>query len=177
MAEFSVADADLTRRHRAFTELYSNHHSWLHGWLRKKLGCSQRAADLAQDAFVRVLTLSEPQDIKEPRAFLVTMAGRLLIDGTRRRQVEQAYLEDVAGQAFEAGMPNPEAIHVAREALDKIAVILDHLPARSREAFMLSRLEGLTYSEIAPQLNVSASTVKNDVAAALSTVHGSERPS
>ncbi|MHC8287431.1 sigma-70 family RNA polymerase sigma factor [Pseudomonas sp. XS1P51] len=167
MREFSVADDDLARRQQTFTELYGEHHSWLHGWLRKKLGCSQRAADLAHDAFIRVLTLTEPHTIKEPRAFLATMAGRLLIDSARHRRIEHAYLEALAIQASDAGMPNPEAIHVALEALEKIAVMLAGLPAKSREAFLLSRLDGLTYSEIAIELKVSASTVKNYVASAL----------
>ena len=33
--------------------LYQDHHSWLTGWLRRKLGCPQNAADLAQDTFIR----------------------------------------------------------------------------------------------------------------------------
>ena len=179
MREFSVADDDLARRQQTFTELYSDHHSWLHGWLRKKLGCSQRAADLAHDAFIRVLTLTEPHTIKEPRAFLATMAGRLLIDSARRRRIEHAYLEALAIQARDAGMPNPEAIHVALEALEKIAVMLAGLPVKSREAFLLSRLDGLTYSEIAIELKVSASTVKNYVASALvhcyNTLYGADQ--
>ncbi|EJM87710.1 MULTISPECIES: sigma-70 family RNA polymerase sigma factor [unclassified Pseudomonas] len=181
MRDFSVVDDDVARRQRTFTDLYSDHHSWLHGWLRKKLGCSQRAADLAHDAFIRVLTLAEPHTIKEPRAFLATMAGRLLIDGARRRRIEQAYLEALAIQAHDAGMPDPEAIHVALEALEKIAVMLAGLPDKNREAFLLSRLDGLTYSEIAIELKVSASTVKNYVAGALvhcyNTLYGAEQPS
>ncbi|WP_312155700.1 sigma factor, partial [Pseudomonas sp.] len=35
--------------------LYGTHRGWLHGWLRRSLGCSQQAADLAQDTFVRLL--------------------------------------------------------------------------------------------------------------------------
>ncbi|MGE8189664.1 sigma-70 family RNA polymerase sigma factor [Pseudomonas sp. NPDC086278] len=178
MHEFSVAGDDLHRRQQTLTALYSDHHSWLHGWLRKKLGCSQRAADLAHDAFIRVLTLAEPHNIKEPRAFLATMAGRLLIDGARRRRIEAAYLEALAISAHDAGMPDPEAIHVALQALERIAEMLAGLPAKSREAFLLSRLDGLTYSEIAIRQNVHASTVKNHIASVLvhcyKTLHGSE---
>ncbi|WP_460141372.1 sigma-70 family RNA polymerase sigma factor [Pseudomonas sp. S2_E01] len=180
MPDVSVAEDDFSRRQRTFTDLYSAHHCWLHGWLRKKLGCSQRAADLAHDAFIRVLSLAEPHTIKEPRAFLATTAGRLLIDGARRRRIEQAYLEALAIQAQEAGMPDPEAVHVALEALEKIAVMLAGLPTKSREAFLLSRLDGLTYSEIAIELNVSASTVKNYVASALvhcyNTLYSADQP-
>jgi RNA polymerase sigma-70 factor (ECF subfamily) len=176
-----VADDAFALRQRTFTDLYSHHHAWLHGWLRKKLGCSHRASDLAHDAFIRVLSLTEPQAIKEPRAFLATLAGRLLIDGARRRRIEQAYLEALAIQAHDAGMPDPEAIHVALEALEKIAVMLAGLPEKPREAFLLSRLDGLTYSEIAIELKVSASTVKNYVASALvhcyHTLYGADQPS
>ncbi|WP_032621158.1 sigma factor, partial [Pseudomonas avellanae] len=89
MRDFSAVDDDSSRRQQ-MTELYVDHHSWLQNWLRKKLGCSQRAADLAHDAFVRILTLTEPLNLKEPRAFLATTATRLLIDGARRRQGESA---------------------------------------------------------------------------------------
>ncbi|WP_350649943.1 sigma factor, partial [Pseudomonas sp. HY13-MNA-CIBAN-0226] len=36
--------------------LYNDHHHWLTGWLRRKLGCPDNAADLAQDTFIRVLS-------------------------------------------------------------------------------------------------------------------------
>jgi len=53
-------------RQQTLTAMYREHHGWLQGWLRRKLGCSQHAADLAHDAFIRVLMLAEPQNIKEP---------------------------------------------------------------------------------------------------------------
>lgn len=47
----------------------------------------------------------------------------------------------------EAGMPDPAAIHVALQALERIAEMLAGLPAKAREAFLLSRLDGLTYND------------------------------
>ncbi|MET0125075.1 MAG: sigma factor, partial [Pseudomonas caspiana] len=35
--------------------LYRDHHGWLHGWLRKRLGDREQAADIAQDTFLRLL--------------------------------------------------------------------------------------------------------------------------
>lgn len=161
------ATLDGSVRQQTLAAIYSEHHGWLHGWLRKKLGCSQHAADLAHDAFIRVLMLAEPQHIKEPRAFLATTAGRLLIDSARRRRIEKAYMEALAVQCEDAGMPDPAAIHVALQALERIAEMLAGLPAKAREAFLLSRLDGLTYSEIATRLDVSSSTVKNYISSAL----------
>ena len=77
MHDFPIAEGDIARRQQTLTALYSDHHAWLHGWLRKKLGCSQHAADLAHDAFIRVLLLAEPHTIKEPRAFLDRKSTRL----------------------------------------------------------------------------------------------------
>ena len=73
--------------------LYSNHHGWLQGWLRRKLGCPHNAADLAQDTFVRVLGKKEPVAAAEPRAYLATIANGLVVDFHRRRALERAYLE------------------------------------------------------------------------------------
>ncbi len=177
MHDFSASDRDLISRQRQISQLYADHHSWLHGWLRKKLGCSQRAADLAHDAFIRVLTLAEPQNLKEPRAFLTTTATRLMIDGGRRRKIERAYLDALALHADEASIPSPEAIHAALEILDRIARMLEGLPAKPRQAFLLNRLDGLTYSEIATVLGVSSSMVKQYMASVLvhcyKALHGS----
>lgn len=176
-----VAQESLLDRQREVAALYSNHHGWLHGWLRKKLGCSQRAADIAHDAFMRVLALAEPQSIKEPRAFLATTASRLLIDGARRRRIEQAYLEALAIQVEDAGFHDPEAVHVAIQALERIFEMLQGLPAKPREAFLLNRLDGLGYSEIAVRLKVSPSMVKQYIAKVLvhcyQSQHGVLRPS
>lgn len=78
----------------------------------------------------------------------------------------------------DAGMPDPATIHVALQALERIALMLAGLPDKAREAFLLSRLDGLTYSEIAAQLQVSSSTVKNYISSALvhcyQTLHGAD---
>ena len=176
MVDYLAAADDLSGRQRTITEWYNDHHGWLNAWLRNKLGCSQRAADLAQDAFVRVLALAEPQTIEQPRAFLATTANRLLIDGARRRKIEAAYLDALTAQSAEQGMPDPELIHIALQALERISEMLAGLAPRPREAFLLSRLDGLGYSEIAQHLGVSSSMVKQYIASVLvhcyTVVHG-----
>jgi RNA polymerase sigma-19 factor, ECF subfamily len=82
--------------HPEVQALYSDHHRWLHGWLRKKLGCAHRAADLAHDTFVRLLARDEPLGVEEPRAFLTAVAQRVMANYWRREQFERAYLEALA---------------------------------------------------------------------------------
>lgn len=86
-------------RQESLHRLYTDNQSWLSGWLRRQLGCSQRAADLVQDTFARVLAKDQDLEaLREPRAYLHTIARSLLINHWRRRDIEQAYLEAVASQ-------------------------------------------------------------------------------
>lgn len=66
--------------------LYREHRSWLETWLRRRLGNAWDAADLSQDTFLRVLTSAQPlADIREPRAYLLTVGKRLLSNFYQRR--------------------------------------------------------------------------------------------
>ena len=77
---------------QALHKLYSDHSGWLRHWLQRKLGCPQSAADLAQDTFLKVLLGREAHRILEPRAFLTTLAKRVLANHYRRQDIERAYL-------------------------------------------------------------------------------------
>lgn len=144
----------------AVTGLYDAHHGWLATWLRKRLGHAGDAADLAQDTFVRVLRHREAlTDVREPRAYLVTIARRLLLNHQRRRTLEQAYLA-VLASAPEAVAPSPEERLAILQTLEAIDALLDGLPARARQAFLLAQLEHLPHGEIAERLGVSVRTVQ-----------------
>lgn len=140
-------------------DLYVNHHGWLHGWLRRKLGDSFVAADLAQDTFISVITGGATTEIREPRPFLVTIARRLMAHRYRRQVLETSYLDMLASMPEELA-PSPEVQLLALEALQQIDRALDGLRAKEKEAFLLAHLEELTYAEIAIRLKVSASSVK-----------------
>lgn len=139
--------------------LYVDHHAWLQGWLRRKLGDSFVAADLAQDTFVSVMASGKAQDIREPRSFLATIARRLVAHRHRRQVLETGYLEMLA-QLPEALMPSAEMQCMAIEALQQLDRALDGLPSKVKEAFLLAHLEELSYAEIAQRLGVSSSSVK-----------------
>ncbi|GAB7531322.1 sigma-70 family RNA polymerase sigma factor [Pseudomonas sp. 3A(2025)] len=160
-----MSSVDLTQQ-QAVHSLYTDHHSWLCGWLRKRLGCVDHAADLAQDTFIRVLTQRTAPQLREPRAYLSTIARSLMIDMFRRRALEQAYLETLAARP-EALDISPETRLLIIETLLEIDRLLDGLGSRTREIFLMSQLDGLSYVEIARQLDVSVNTVKKHAVRAL----------
>jgi RNA polymerase sigma-70 factor (ECF subfamily) len=139
--------------------LYSEHHGWLAKWLSHKLNCRNLGADLAHDTFLRVLTARLPQDLREPRAYLTTIAKGLLNTHLRRRKLEQAYLEALLTLP-EPVQPSPEERLAVLETLAEIDGILDRLPAKAKQVFLLAQLDGLSYADICALLNLSLSTVK-----------------
>lgn len=148
----------------AIHALYVDHHGWLINWLRGKLGCGFSAADLAQDTFLRLMVSCNPQALREPRAYLTTVAKGLVIDHWRRRRLEEAYCEAIA-QLPEASVPSPETRLLLLEALARIDALLDGMNPRARTAFLMSRLEGLGHQEIAGRLGASVSSVEKYIAA------------
>lgn len=148
--------------------LYGAHHSWLVRWLRHKLSGSDHASDLAHDTFVRVLSVQAAQRVlalREPRAYLTTVARNLLINHVQRQSLERAWL-DVLALLPEPLAPSPEQRLLILETLHQIDALLDGLPPKVREAFLLSQLDGLTYAQVAERLGVTDRTVKRYMAQA-----------
>ncbi|MDC0687592.1 MULTISPECIES: sigma-70 family RNA polymerase sigma factor [Pseudomonas] len=149
-------------------ELYAGHHHWLVTWLRRRLQCPHQASDFAQDTFYRVLTAGHYDPPREPRAFLATIARRILIDNGRRLRLEQAYREELErsiehmDQAF-----SPEQILQAIELLERIDRALSRMKARVRETFILRHLEGWSQDDIARHHGISVRTVQADLVEAM----------
>ncbi len=152
--------------------LYKGYHGWLLGWLRRRLECPHNAADMAQDTFIRLLSAGSYVAPNEPRAFLATVARRLLMDRGRRQKLEQAYREELARHAeYLEQAPSAEQVMAAVQALEHIARALQAMAPRMRQVFVLRHLDGLGHAEIAAQLNVSTKTVQNDLVQALLQCH------
>lgn len=148
----------------AVHQLYAEHHGWLQSWLRRKLGCTHSAADLAHDTFVRVLL--RPQAVpglRTPRAYLTTLAKGVVSEHWRRQALERAYLEALAALPEPLALSPEERLQLL-QTLEEIDAMLDGLAPKAREAFVLSQLEGLGYAEIATRLQVSERTVKRYMA-------------
>lgn len=153
-------------RDQAFTQLYQDHHPWLLKWLERQVQDCLQAEDHAHDTFLRVIISKESPNLNEPRAYLTTIAKRLLINHWRRSTIEQAYLERLAAYPEEIAI-SPEENAIILEVLREIDEILNQLPAKVRKAFLLAQLDDLTYAEIGQQLGVSDRMVRKYMAQAM----------
>ena len=93
------------------------------------------------------------------RRFLAQIARNLVIDQWRRQRVRQAYLDSLAALP-EPEIPSLETRAIVIETLMQIDAMLDSMPTKVREAFLLSQFEGLSHAQIAERLAVSVSSVQ-----------------
>lgn len=151
----------------AIESLYCDHHSWLRGWLHRRLGSAEHAADIAHDTFVRLLGSDRvPARLDEPRAYLTTVAQNLVSNHWRREKLERAYLEALAQLPQDVEW-SPEDRAIVLETLFELDRLLDGLPRIVRQAFLMSQLDGQTHAQVAAGLGISIPTVKRHIVKAL----------
>ncbi|WP_286898804.1 sigma-70 family RNA polymerase sigma factor [Achromobacter sp. UBA2119] len=146
--------------------LYRDHQPWLLGRLCARLHNRADAEDVAAETFVQLAESGDAPHLREPRAFLSTIAKRVLFHLWRRQDLERAYLQSL--------MAVPEAVALSAEqraqlleAIERIDRALDQLPVPVKTAFLYSRLDGMRYPEIAQVLGVSLATVERYMKRAL----------
>ena len=156
-----------TANRASLGQLYYHHQPWLQRLLCRRLGCGDTAADLAQDAFVRLLKTPRHFDSDEgARAYLSRMAKGLCVDHWRRLDIERAWQETLATRA-DAGLPSVEHQQIVIETLCEIDRMLSRLPEKVATAFLGSQLQGKPYRQIAEELGVSERMVKKYMAQAM----------
>ncbi|MEM9377783.1 MAG: sigma-70 family RNA polymerase sigma factor [Pseudomonadota bacterium] len=160
-----MRDTELVAEHDDLAALYADHRAWLVARLTKRMGCAESAADITQSTFVKLLSKDVPA-MRSPRAFLASVARCLMIDHLRRRDLERAWIETIANVSETLSASAEERFEVI-EWLVEIDLMLEGLGPRPRRVFLLSRLDGLKYREIAKALGVSLRTVETDMAVAI----------
>jgi RNA polymerase sigma-70 factor (ECF subfamily) len=143
-------------------------------FLTARLGSKAAAEDLVQDLYVRLATSEWTGPVANPSAFLYRVAINLMLDRNRgdRRvgQRDQAWQDGqsvtIAGAAA-VDAPSPEQAAAARQRLRQLMAAVETLPPKTRRAFELHKLEGLSQAEAAERLGVTRKTIENQLAAAL----------
>ncbi len=159
--------ADTCQHQGQIARLYTDHHQWLHNWLCRRLRNGCDAPDLLQSTFEQVLRRPQAAlEAAEPRAWLVGIARHLVVDHRRRQLVEQACRETLAALP-EPLAPSPEEQLAILDTVVRLDAMLAGLGPKVRMAFLLSRLDGLSYGDIAQRLGVSLRTVESWMAKAI----------
>ena len=150
-----------------FIELYNDNHAWLFSWLKKKVRCHSDASDVTQDTFINLLTKADLTTLREPKAFLKTIANHQIINRARRIVLEQEYLRALSFIHSNDDFYSVEDRYLAIETLLSISAMLEDLPVNVRLTFLMSKLEDASHTKIAEKLGVSVSMVKKYLAQSL----------
>ena len=137
-------------------KLFRLHAGEMIRFLRRRGACEETAADLTQDAFLRLLAANPASQGENARAYLFQISRNLLVDHRRRQQAapfEDASEETVLATADPA--PSAETMVYDRQRLAVVAAALAELPDRSRRAFLLHRLDERTLAEIGSEIGLS----------------------
>lgn len=138
-------------------DLFKEHNENLVRFLRVRLQSDAEAHEVAQEAYVRLLKLDEPEAVSYMRALLFKIASNLAVDRIRARQRASKHLNLTF---FEEATPSVEEVELAKEKIRLINLYINELPPKCRKVFLLNRLQGFSTEEIAQQMSLSSRMVR-----------------
>jgi RNA polymerase sigma factor (sigma-70 family) len=144
------------------SRLFSEHNESLIQFLATRLRSVQEAKEVAQEAYVRLLSLEDSGAVSFLRAFLFKTAANLAVDRirsrNRQRQVLDAGLCDDSREA-----PTPDREVATAQEVEIVRRLIGELPPKCRHAFLLHRVHGAEFSEIAQEMGLSERMVRHYV--------------
>jgi RNA polymerase sigma-70 factor (ECF subfamily) len=154
----------------AFDILYNKYCKQVYKFAFSILKSPEEAENLVQDVF---LNLWENRNNVEKnssiKSYVFTIAYNSSISILRKKVRESEYVEylkslqEVREEPVDAGFEY-------KELTNKLEKIINELPQRQKEVYMMHRIEGLKYMEIAKLLKISVNTIENHMSRALKTI-------
>jgi len=156
---------------KAFEVVFEHYKNYLYRFIRKALPSEEDPEGIVQEVFISLWLNRDNLDERKPlKPYLFTIAKNQIYDQLRKIYSKRKYLDSLLSDyAANAGSAANEADYweFERYLSDKI----DQLPARRRDIFKLSKLEGKSYREIAALLNISENTVDMQMRSANSAIY------
>lgn len=144
------------------SRLFSEHNASLIQFLATRLRSEQEAKEVAQEAYVRLLSLEDSGAVSFLRAFLFKTAANLAVDRIRsRNRQQQAVDAGLCDESREAPTPDREVANA--QEVEVVQRLIAELPPKCRHAFLMHRVHGAEFSEIAREMGLSERMVRHYV--------------
>ena len=139
----------------------------LRRYFGKRANQSADVEDLVQDVLLRLAVRGDCDSIEQPEAYLMRTATNVWRDYLRKKKThaEKAHEEYIEGHVLEENGPAREL--EGRESIHAILAALGELPTRTRQVFVLCRVEGIRQKSVAKRLGVSVSAVEKHMIRAI----------
>ena len=150
-------------------KLFSDNRDRLQQYLSARLANPDDAAELAQEAYLRLLRTRRADLIKHPQAYLFRIAKNLLNElyTGRQMRIDADTVRDIELDELESSMPSPDDAAILANRQRMIARAMNELPAKCRAALVLHLREGMTQKEIAERMELSRQMVQKYLARGL----------
>ncbi len=149
-------------------DVIREHHDALIRFLRRRLSIAEDAYDIAQETYIRMMKYEGSSEIKSPSAMLYRIAVNVANDHGRaalsRLSSSHSPIDDFE---LESELPSAERNVTGRQDLELLLHAIEELPPKCKQVFLLSRVNGMTYPEIARHCGISVKMVEKQISRAL----------
>lgn len=150
---------------KTYRALFETYYNPLCNFAYRMLKDRDKAEDVVQDVFLQIWE-------KRSRITIDSSLQSYLFQATRNKVIEWIRKEKLFLEYEQSERIKEELADVDQEAekfmrLEKLYTFIRQLPPKCQEVFILSKVNGLTYREIAEDLNISVKTVENQIGRAL----------
>jgi RNA polymerase sigma-70 factor (ECF subfamily) len=166
------AEAAAEGRAEIVGRLFREHNEALIRFVRARVHSHQEALEVAQEAYVRMLSLDEPGAVSYLRTFLFRTAANIAIDRQRRYQAQER-VADQPQLTDSAEWRTPERRVAGEQLLSRLESLVGAMPAKCRQSFIWHQIHGVAAATIAKRLGITESMVRKYVVRAL--LHCRER--
>lgn len=157
----SGADRERTRW---FLRNILPHEPALKGWLSRGAPTGVDPDDIIQEAYTILAELESVDDIRHPRAYLFQVARSVITRHVRRARIVAIHaVDDLERLEHPDEAASPERHTIDRDELRQLAKAIAAMPLKTREAFVLRRVNGLPQREIAARMRISENTVETHI--------------
>jgi RNA polymerase sigma-70 factor, ECF subfamily len=154
----------------AFGVLFNTYSKRLYYVAFQYLNDREETLEIVQEVFYRVWLNRENINPELPFIpFIIKIAKNIIINKSRKRLVENAYLSFLEYKGETSSFPTEDTV-LFGEITEIVNQLIDKFPPKRKEIFTLSRQSGFTNREIAQKLQISESTVENQINKALKTL-------
>lgn len=143
-------------------ELYKEHHQRLVRYLYNFLRSHGEAEELAQESFLRLYKVDNPEKIVSQKAFLYRIAHNLAMKALRRRRVIR-FETGVDEVELESEEPSVDRQVSAKQEYEILCRAVAELPPKCKQAFTLRVIYKKSFKEIAQELDIAVSTAEKHV--------------